>query len=126
MDAERGGDAAPSERGQDPDGGELADRGPVAGDVDQPGAGHRAGGFVDGDGDEAAAPGQAGEPGDVVRAGRLGRLVGVMLDRGGGCQVGLAGGLADGDPGRRARCQPGGGGGGHDGGPALDGEARRG
>jgi hypothetical protein len=96
VDAERGGDAAPSERGQDPDGGDLADRGPVAGDVDQPGASHRAGGFVDGDGDEAAAPGQAGEPGDVVRAGRLGRLVGVVLDRGGGCQFGLVGGRADG------------------------------
>jgi hypothetical protein len=52
-----------------------------------------------GDGDEAAALGQAGQPGDVVRAGRAGQLVSVVLDGGDVRQVGFADGLADGDPG---------------------------
>jgi hypothetical protein len=75
--AERGGDASWAERGQDRDGGE----------------------FADGDGDEAAALGQAGQSGDVVRAGRPGQLVSVVLDGGGVRHVGFADGLADGDPG---------------------------
>jgi len=96
--AEGAGDAPAAERCQDTDSSELADGGAVAGEVDEASAGHRAGGFVDGDGDEATALGQAGQPGDVVRSGRRGHLVGVVLDGGGGRQVGIAGGLADGDP----------------------------
>jgi hypothetical protein len=97
--AERGGDAPPTERGQGADGGEFTDGGMVAGDVDEAGAGDGVGGVVDSDGDEPAVPGQAGQPVDIVRSWRTGHLVGVVLDGGGGGQVGAAGGLADGDPG---------------------------
>src|SRR5277367_1800568 len=97
--ADGGGNAATAERGQDTDGSELADGRAVARDVDKASAGHRVGGVVDCDGDEAAALGQAVQPGDVVRSGRAGHLVGVVLDGGGGGQIFVAGGLADGDSG---------------------------
>jgi hypothetical protein len=48
--------------------------------------------------DQAAALGQPGQPGDVLRAGRSGQLVGVVLNGRGGGQVGIAGGQEDGDP----------------------------
>ena len=50
-----------------------------------------------GDADNTAALDDAGQPLDVARARRLGYLVGFVLYRGGGVQVGVTGRGADGD-----------------------------